>query len=443
MNISSLKFVKHKSDTLDVLLHGSKGGMNYSLMQKIFDECVKQGHSVANFNFPYFERGDQNSSGDELLEELETLKFVLNKCNANKYKHIRLIGKSLGGIIASYYVKTLSNQEQSKYSVVVFGYIKGYTNLKNFNGDIYIIQGEKDSYGGIEVVKSDLKDAISKNINYFEIKNADHSYKNESKEPVFEDQAIEVLEKLKDDYKELYDRVGKRIGWNFSHLKTIEEGQGWDFYQKVIKKVKPNCKLLDIGTGGGERILKIAQDFASVYAIDHSQSMIDTAKKNLHETKLKDVEFKTMDSYKLDFPDNYFDIVTDRHCDFNPSEVFRVLRKGGYFFTQQVSEGDQINIKKAFGRGQSYGIKDGTLKNKYLKELEKLGFSKIEDFDYNSKVIYKTEEDYIFLLRHTPTIPGFGKKKGDFEILKKFIEENKTKDGIETNSKRFMIIAVK
>lgn len=65
--IKSLKFHKNnKSEVIDILLHGSKGGMNYSLMQKIFEECVKQGHSVANFNFPYFERGDENSSGDEL-----------------------------------------------------------------------------------------------------------------------------------------------------------------------------------------------------------------------------------------------------------------------------------------------------------------------------------------------------------------------------------------
>lgn len=195
--IKSLKFHKNnKSEVIDILLHGSKGGMNYSLMQKIFDECVKQGHSVVNFNFPYFERGDENSSGDELLEELEALKFVLNKCNANEYKYVRLIGKSLGGIVASYYLRTLSNQEQPKYSVVVFGYIKGYTNLKNFNGDIYIIQGEKDNYGSIQAVKSNLKDAISKNINYFEIKNADHSYKNESKEPVFEDEAIDIFKRL-------------------------------------------------------------------------------------------------------------------------------------------------------------------------------------------------------------------------------------------------------
>ncbi len=196
MNIPSLKFVDNNSDTLDVLLHGSSGGMNYSLMQKIFDECLKQGHSVVNFNFPYFERGEEQSSGPELKEELETLKAVLNECKAMEFKHVRLIGKSLGAIISSYYIKQLPKKEQSKYSVVVFGYVTGTIDLKNFEGRIDIIQGEKDKFANIDVVKDDLKNAVSKNINYFEIKNADHSYRNELKVPFFEDEAVEVFKKL-------------------------------------------------------------------------------------------------------------------------------------------------------------------------------------------------------------------------------------------------------
>jgi predicted alpha/beta-hydrolase family hydrolase len=196
VSIQSLKLIENKSDTLDVLLHGSSGGMNYSLMQKIFDECVKQGHSIVNFNFPYFERGEEQSSGPELKEELETLQTVLNQCKVKKYKHIRLIGKSLGAIIASYYVKTLSKEDQSKYSIVVFGYVIGSIDLKSFEGKIDIIQGEKDKFGNIVVVKNDLNNSVSENISYFEIKNADHSYRNEIKEPVYEDEVIEVFRKL-------------------------------------------------------------------------------------------------------------------------------------------------------------------------------------------------------------------------------------------------------
>jgi alpha/beta superfamily hydrolase len=117
----------------------------------------------------------------------------LDECKAEKYKHIRLIGKSLGAIIASYYLESLQKEEQSKYSIVIFGYVTGSIDLNSFEGKIDIIQGEKDKFGNIDVVKNDLKDAVSEDISYFEIKNADHSYRNELKEPVFEDEAIEVF----------------------------------------------------------------------------------------------------------------------------------------------------------------------------------------------------------------------------------------------------------
>ena len=48
-----------------------------------------------------------------------------------------------------------------------------------------------------QLVKNDLKNAKSKDIKYFEIKNADHSYRDlETKEPVYEDEAMKVLSKL-------------------------------------------------------------------------------------------------------------------------------------------------------------------------------------------------------------------------------------------------------
>lgn len=186
----SNRFIKNNSDTLDILLHGSSGGMNYSLMQKIFDVCVGQGHSVVNFNFPYFDRGEEQSSGPELIEELETLQKVLDECNSKEYKHIRLIGKSLGAIIASCYLKSLPEAVQPKFSIVVFGYIAGSIDLKEFSGKIDIIQGQFDKFGNIDVIKKDLENTKSKSINYFEIRGGDHSYRNEQKEPVFEDEAI-------------------------------------------------------------------------------------------------------------------------------------------------------------------------------------------------------------------------------------------------------------
>lgn len=197
-----MKYIQNKkSKILDVLLHGAGGGMEHSNMKKVFGVCVSQGHSVVNFNFPFFVRGEERSSGPDLKEETETLQEILNKCGADKYKHIRLIGKSLGAIIAAKYLSSLPDSEQRKYSVVIFGYDTGMIDISTFPGKIFIIQGEKDRFGDIKTVKKDLKGSASEDIEYYEIKDADHSYRDpETKEPIYEDKAIKVFEELETLY---------------------------------------------------------------------------------------------------------------------------------------------------------------------------------------------------------------------------------------------------
>ena len=225
-------------------------------------------------------------------------------------------------------------------------------------------------------------------------------------------------------------------------LDTIED-VSWDLYEEVKSKIDKNHILLDIGTGGGERVLEIAHHALLLIGIDKSLEMINAANINLLKTNFSNVKFLQMSAEKLEFPDRFFDVISCRHCCFDSTEIFRVLGKNGVFLTQNVSESDKLNIKEAFGRGQCFGQKDGKQKEIYLEELKKAGFSEVKSFDYDAKEYYQTPEDLIFLLKHTPIIPDFGYDSMDFNILKTFIEQNKTEKGIYTNSKRYMIIAKK
>lgn len=194
---SFLHFHNSRATTLDVILPGGSGGIDSPFMKKLFECSKSKGNSVIMFNFPFLERGENHSSGPELKEELETLKRMLSIANFDKFSRVRLIGKSLGGIVASYYLSSLSGKEKRLYEVIILGYVTGEVKLKKFTGKITIIQGEKDRFGNIEVVKKDMEKAKSKNIIYHEITNADHSYRNpETKEPIYEDKAIEVLNSL-------------------------------------------------------------------------------------------------------------------------------------------------------------------------------------------------------------------------------------------------------
>lgn len=195
-DLTSLQFYHNsKSDTLDVVLHGGSYDINTPFMQKVFNTCKEKGQSVIAFNFPYTERGEENSSGPELKEELETLQKFLDYCDYKKFKKIRLIGKSLGGIVASFYLDKLDDESARKFSVVILGCVVGSLDkLKNFKGQIRVIQGEKDKFGNIEMVKQDLKDAKSKNIQFFEIPNANHSFKDpKTDEPIYMDAAMKIL----------------------------------------------------------------------------------------------------------------------------------------------------------------------------------------------------------------------------------------------------------
>jgi len=195
MNIPGYKFYfNSKAENLDVILQGSSVGMDSQFITKIWNASIKAGNSSVAFNFPYFERGETNSSGVELTEEIESLKSILTVCQSGNYKTIRLIGKSLGGIVAGYFLRDLSRAEQGKYSIVIFGYVPGSTDLKTFPGKIDIVQGSKDKFGTIEQTKKDMEKALSKDISYYLVEGGDHGYKDpQTNEPKFEDMAIEFV----------------------------------------------------------------------------------------------------------------------------------------------------------------------------------------------------------------------------------------------------------
>lgn len=244
------------------------------------------------------------------------------------------------------------------------------------------------------------------------------------------------------DYQNFYEQVGTRNGWNFDRIRLVTEGEQWDFYQEVTQRCTGSDLLLDIGTGGGEKLLNIAGCCLLLVGIDRSEGMIQTANKNLQCLQKENVRFLQMDAKNLIFPKQFFNVVSCRQAPFSAKEVAKVLSDDGVFLTQQVSEADKSNLKEAFGRGQSSDA-DGTLKNNYISKLYEAGFSEVQSFDYDAVEYYESYEDLIFLLKHTPIVPEFGQHKEDFKILEKFIKVNQTEKGIRTNSKRFLLIAKK
>lgn len=227
--------------------------------------------------------------------------------------------------------------------------------------------------------------------------------------------------------KEFYDKIGKTIGWDFSSIKCeMIDNSAFQYFNEINKESQEKI-ILDIGTGGGEKILNNVKNAKLIIGTDFSKEMIKRANEN--SKARNDVMFFEMDSNEIKFPDNFFDIVSARHTPFNTNEVFRVLKSGGILISEQVDEDDCIELKKIFGRGQGF---EETIKQREQDRINLIN-SGITDFEFYNILqdeYYETEEDLLFLLNNTPIIPNFGKVKKDYEKFNYYVERNKTDKGI-------------
>jgi len=110
-----------------------------------------------------------------------------------------------------------------------------------------------------------------------------------------------------------------------------------------MAKVKKGYRILDIAAGAGEQSITAAEKVGPtgyVLATDLAPKILEYALELATEKGIQNIEIKEMDGENLTVPDNSFDTVISRvGLIFFPdqlkalSEIYRVLKPGGYFAT--------------------------------------------------------------------------------------------------------------
>lgn len=126
-------------------------------------------------------------------------------------------------------------------------------------------------------------------------------------------------------------------GWDFSHIAgrfEEEDDLPWSYEQIVRSYRKQTDALLDIDTGGGEFLLSLRHAYKNTSATEGYPPNVKLCRELLLPLG---IDFHEMNHYdQMPFPDEKFDLIINRHGNYDVSELYRVLKPEGIFITEQV-----------------------------------------------------------------------------------------------------------
>jgi hypothetical protein len=126
-------------------------------------------------------------------------------------------------------------------------------------------------------------------------------------------------------------------GWDFSHIHGRYEEENdlpWDYEQIVRQHLNNSINLMDYDTGGGEFLLSLNHPYSKTAATEGYPPNVRLCGERLLPLG---INFKECNNpAEIPFEDKAFDLIINRHGDFNAKEIYRLLHNNGVFITEQV-----------------------------------------------------------------------------------------------------------
>ena len=124
----------------------------------------------------------------------------------------------------------------------------------------------------------------------------------------------------------------------------VEAPLTWSYASKIIERLRRSNSVLDMGTGGGEFLSRLAPLPERTHATEAHRPNVAVARERLEPLGATVHELANEDD-DLPFDDEQFDLVINRHEAYTASEVKRVLRPSSHFITQQAGNKDDAYLR--------------------------------------------------------------------------------------------------
>lgn len=232
-------------------------------------------------------------------------------------------------------------------------------------------------------------------------------------------------------------------GWDFSYLDgrfTEETDLPWNYEKIVHSYLMPCHNILDIDTGGGEFLLSLNHPFDNTSATEGYPPNFELCKRKLLPLG---INLKMVNDYSnMPFADNSFDLIINRHGNYDVDELYRILKPNGIFITEQVGENNDRDLVELLLPDTAKPYEKHNLAEQ-SKQFEDIGFTILKsDEAYRPIKFFDTGALVWFARIIQWEFPNFSVDACFSQLL--MAEEMRKKNGcIQGTIHRFLLVARK
>jgi len=232
-------------------------------------------------------------------------------------------------------------------------------------------------------------------------------------------------------------------GWDFSHIQgryQEEDDLPWDYDALIRQHLKPWMRLMDYDTGGGEYLLTLKHPYQLTAATEGYPPNVRLCQETLCPLgiDLRPCE----DASSIPFPDDSFDLIINRHGNFHPPELLRLLKHGGLFITQQVGADNDRDLVEMVLPGTPLPFPQARLAIQH-QCLQEAGFQLLQAEEAFRPIIFFDVGAFVWFARIISwEFPGFS-VEACFPRLMDMQRRLETTGAIEGTIHRYMMLARK
>jgi SAM-dependent methyltransferase len=232
------------------------------------------------------------------------------------------------------------------------------------------------------------------------------------------------------------------VGWDFSWFegRATEERPPWGYARMMAERMARAQAALDVQTGGGEVLAQISHPPPVLAATESWPPNVALARRNLAPLGAEVAE--AADDAGLPFPAESFDLVVSRHpTEVVWTEIARVLRPGGTYFSQQVGAGSNRELTDFMMGPQPVSQARST--TVAVAAAGRTGLTVTDLRQASLRTVFNDVGAVVYFLRKVLwTVPGFT-VEGYREPLRRLHDKIQAEGPFVAHAERFLIEARK